>query len=42
MPDAERDATMDRIRGFLVSRTETGVGEFTLPLLTGVLRTRRL
>lgn len=42
MPDQERDATLGRMRAFLASRTETGGGEFTLPMLTGVLRVRRL
>ncbi|MBO1418783.1 class I SAM-dependent methyltransferase [Streptomyces sp. FH025] len=42
MPEAEREATLGRIRGFLAGRPETADGEFTLPLLTGVLRTRRL
>jgi SAM-dependent methyltransferase len=42
MPDREREATLDRIRGFLASRAETSGGEFTLPLLTGVLRVRYL
>jgi hypothetical protein len=31
-----------RIRAFLASRPETADGEFTLPMLTGVLRVRRL
>jgi SAM-dependent methyltransferase len=42
MPGPERDATLDRIRNFLASRPETAHGEFTLPMLTGVLRVRRL
>ncbi len=42
MPDDERDATLDRIGAFLASRPETAHGEFTLPMLTGVLRVRRL
>ncbi|MEV4120942.1 class I SAM-dependent methyltransferase [Micromonospora sp. NPDC049645] len=41
MPQAERAATLGRIRAFLASRPETALGEFTLPMLTGVLRTRR-
>ena len=40
MPDGERDATLDRIRAYLTGRPETA-DEFTLPLLTGVLRLRR-
>ncbi|MGC4848387.1 class I SAM-dependent methyltransferase [Micromonospora sp. DT15] len=41
MPDEEREATLGRIRRFLGSRPETAHGEFTLPMLTGVLRARR-
>jgi hypothetical protein len=42
MPEQEREATLGRIRAFLASRPETADGAFTLPMLTGVLRTRRL
>ncbi|WP_431677209.1 class I SAM-dependent methyltransferase [Kitasatospora sp. KL5] len=42
MPDREREATLGRIRAFLASGPETARGEFTLPMLTGVLRVRRL
>lgn len=42
MPDEEREATLGRIRAFLASRPETANGEFTLPMLTCVLRVRRL
>ena len=42
MPEPEREATLRRIRAFLASRPETARGEFTLPMRTGVLRTRRL
>jgi SAM-dependent methyltransferase len=42
MPDQEQAATLGRIRAFLASRPETARGEFTVPMLTGVLRTRRL
>jgi SAM-dependent methyltransferase len=42
MPEPERDATLGRIRAFLASRPETAHGEFTLPMLTGVLRVPRL
>jgi ubiquinone/menaquinone biosynthesis C-methylase UbiE len=42
MPDQEQEATLGRIRAFLASRPETARGEFTLPMLTGVLRVRRL
>jgi SAM-dependent methyltransferase len=41
LPEPEREATLGRIRAFLASRPETARGEFTLPLLTGVLRVRR-
>ena len=41
MPEQEREATLGRIRAFLASRPETARGEFTLPMLTGVLRVRR-
>ena len=41
MPEHERDATLGRIREFLTSRPETAPGDFTLPMLTGVLRVRR-
>jgi SAM-dependent methyltransferase len=42
MPEQEREATLSRIRTFLGSRPETARGEFTLPLVTGVLRVPRL
>jgi SAM-dependent methyltransferase len=42
MPAQERAATLGRIRAFLASRPETTSGEFTLPMLTGVLRVRQL
>jgi SAM-dependent methyltransferase len=38
----EQDATLGRIRAFLASRPETAHGEFTVPMLTGVLRVPRL
>ncbi|SCG39950.1 class I SAM-dependent methyltransferase [Micromonospora humi] len=41
MPEPERAAALDRIRAFLASRPETAHGEFTLPMLTCVLRVRR-
>ena len=41
MPEPEREATLGRIRAFLASRPETADGEFTLPMLTCVLRVRR-
>lgn len=42
MPEQERAATLGRIRAYLASRPETTDGEFTLPMLTCVLRVRRL
>lgn len=42
MPERERQATLDRIGAFLASRPETTRGEFTLPMLTAVLRVHRL
>ncbi len=42
MPEQERQAMLGRIRAFLESRPETASREFTLPMLTGVLRVRRL
>lgn len=42
MPQQQREATLGRISAFLASRPETARGEFTLPMLTGVLRVRRL
>jgi ubiquinone/menaquinone biosynthesis C-methylase UbiE len=42
MPEQDQEATLGRIRAFLASRPETRRGEFTLPMLTGVLRVRRL
>ena len=41
MPEPDRAATLGRIRAFLGSRPETAE-EFALPMLTGVLRVRRL
>ncbi|OHV39987.1 MULTISPECIES: class I SAM-dependent methyltransferase [Pseudofrankia] len=41
MPEQEQEAALGRIRAFLASRPETALGEFTLPMLTGVLRVRR-
>jgi len=42
MSEQEREASLARIRTFLACRPETARGEFTLPMLTGVLRVRRL
>ncbi|MFJ6378422.1 class I SAM-dependent methyltransferase [Kitasatospora sp. NPDC092039] len=41
MPEQEREALLDESRAYLAARPETGAGEFTLPMLTGVLRVRR-
>ncbi|HEX3455801.1 MAG TPA: class I SAM-dependent methyltransferase [Gaiellaceae bacterium] len=41
MLEQEREATLGRIRAFLASTPETSGGEFTLPMLTGVLRLQR-
>jgi SAM-dependent methyltransferase len=38
MPEPDRAATLSRVRAFLASRPETAAGEFTLPMLTCVLR----
>jgi SAM-dependent methyltransferase len=40
MPEDEREALLDRIRAYLASRPETA-GEFTLPMLTCVLRSAK-
>lgn len=42
MPEQEQEATLSRIHAFLASRPETADGEFILPMLTCVLRVRRL
>jgi hypothetical protein len=42
MSEQEREATLRRISAFLAGRPETARGEFTLPMLTGVLRVGRL
>jgi len=42
MPEQEREAVLLGIRKFLVGNPETAAGEFTLPMLTGVLRVRRM
>jgi len=41
MPDAERARLLDHVRAYLSARPETSSGEFTLPMITGVLRTTR-
>ena len=42
MPEAARRTRLREIRAFLATREETAEGEFTLPMLTCVLRVRRL
>ncbi|MGW5644329.1 class I SAM-dependent methyltransferase [Saccharopolyspora sp. NPDC003752] len=42
MPEQEQEITLGRIRAFLAGKPETADGEFTLPMLTCVLRVRRL
>jgi SAM-dependent methyltransferase len=42
MPAVDREGTLRRIRDYLAARPETARGEFTLPMLTGVLRVRRV
>ena len=42
MPKEEQGAALGRIRAFLADRQETARGEFTLPMLTCVLRVRPL
>ena len=42
MPEEDRQAVLGRARAYLASRPETAEGEFTLPMLTGVLRVRRV
>ncbi|HEY3748323.1 MAG TPA: class I SAM-dependent methyltransferase [Pseudonocardiaceae bacterium] len=42
LPEQERETMLGRIRAFLASRPETSSGEFTLPMLTGVLRVQQL
>ncbi|MFC0007568.1 class I SAM-dependent methyltransferase [Micromonospora siamensis] len=41
MPAPQREATLDRIRAFLADTPQTAHGEFSLPMLTCVLRVRR-
>jgi SAM-dependent methyltransferase len=40
MPAPQRQARLGQIRAYLAGRPETARGEFTLPMLTGVLRAR--
>jgi SAM-dependent methyltransferase len=42
MPDDSRADLLGRIRAYVESRPETASGEFTLPMVTGVLRARRV
>ncbi|MFE7189445.1 class I SAM-dependent methyltransferase [Kitasatospora sp. NPDC057541] len=42
MPEREREARRGAIRAYLAGRRELADGEFTLPMLTGVLRAKRL
>ncbi|MEV4262842.1 class I SAM-dependent methyltransferase [Kribbella sp. NPDC049584] len=42
MSAQERNATLAHIRAYLATRPETADGEFTLPMLTAVLRVTRL
>jgi SAM-dependent methyltransferase len=42
LPEQERETMLGRIHAFLASRPETSSGEFTLPMLTGVLRVQQL
>ncbi|MFD0408900.1 class I SAM-dependent methyltransferase [Kitasatospora sp. NPDC127116] len=42
MPEQERKALLDATHAYLADRPETGSGEFTLPMLTSVLRVRRM
>ncbi|MER5354491.1 hypothetical protein ABT093_29690 [Kitasatospora sp. NPDC002551] len=41
MPAAEREDLLARTRAYLAARPETAEGEFTLPMLTSVLRVLR-
>ncbi|WP_224277838.1 class I SAM-dependent methyltransferase [Streptomyces sp. LS1784] len=42
MPERRRETLLDETRTYLAGRPETGGGEFTLPMLTSVLRARRI
>lgn len=42
MDARDRDRLLGRVRAYLESQPETSAGEFTLPMVTGVLRARRL
>ncbi|HEY1920768.1 MAG TPA: class I SAM-dependent methyltransferase [Streptosporangiaceae bacterium] len=38
MPPADRDELLGRVRDYLLAQPETAHGEFTMPMVTGVLR----
>lgn len=42
MPPERRERVLGRVRDYLASQPETADGEFTLPMVTSVLRTTRL
>jgi SAM-dependent methyltransferase len=42
MPDAERSVLLSNIRAYLATRPETASGEFTLPMVTAVIRSVRV
>ncbi|MGW6918354.1 hypothetical protein ACWGB8_31750 [Kitasatospora sp. NPDC054939] len=42
MPEPERAAALGPIRAHLAEQPETARGGFTLPMMTGALRVRRL
>ena len=42
MTGQQRDDRLNRIRRYLAGRPETAVGDFALPMITGVLRVRRV
>jgi SAM-dependent methyltransferase len=42
MPEIARQQRLEQIRQYLARRPETRAGEFVLPMVTGVMRTRRL
>jgi SAM-dependent methyltransferase len=41
MDEAERDQLLAEVRDYLASRPETAAGEFTIPLVTAVVRVMR-
>ena len=42
MPPQVQETTLTAIRAYLAGRSETAMGDFLLPMLTGVLRVRQL